>query len=68
MAVIDPVNDHRSDTFETKLYNLQLDAGMMIVRNVESEAAAMFTVLTDAEYTDPTLALTYSKNSMSSSD
>lgn len=56
------------DSEETKVYKLQLEPGFLIVRNVESEAAAMFNVQPDHEDRTPTLSLAYGEKSLSCED
>ncbi|MFK7857098.1 MAG: DUF5939 domain-containing protein [Granulosicoccus sp.] len=56
------------DPGETKVYDLQLVPGAMMVRNVESEAAAMFSVHPEHENPVSTLSLGYDEDSLSCAD
>jgi len=53
---------------EIRTYTKQLEPGWMLVRNVDSEAAAMFSIQEGAETTTPTLSLDFTDGPLSCND
>lgn len=53
---------------ETRVYDLDLGPGMLIVRNIQSEAAAMFSVNPENMDAKPSIALSFEEKDLSCND